>query len=71
MVCGGGSEEGWKWDGDIVLGAPWLAGAPLSIRFRHLYDLSLHRLCMVIAEMSTLGWAEGGEAWAWRQQLWA
>jgi hypothetical protein len=24
-----------------------------------------------VAEMSELGWGEGGAAWAWRRQLWA
>jgi hypothetical protein len=32
--------------------------------------LSLHQSCTV-AEMSELGWGEGGVAWAWRRQLWA
>ncbi|KAK2419086.1 hypothetical protein QL285_041219 [Trifolium repens] len=48
---------------------PWLGCVPFCVRFRRLYDLSLHRSCTV-AEMSELGWGEGGAAWAWRRQLW-
>ncbi|GAU15866.1 hypothetical protein TSUD_40870 [Trifolium subterraneum] len=49
---------------------PWLEGVPLSVRFRRLYDLSLHRTSTVDA-ICELGWEEGGAAWQWRRQLWA
>jgi hypothetical protein len=39
----------------------WLGGVPFCVRFRRLYDLSLHRSCTV-AEVSELGWGDGGAA---------
>ncbi|GAU49132.1 hypothetical protein TSUD_406970 [Trifolium subterraneum] len=49
---------------------PWLGGRPLGERFGRLFDLAENKSCSV-AEMFSLGWEEGGEAWAWRRQLWA
>jgi hypothetical protein len=37
----------------------WLGGMPLSMRFRRLYNLSLHLSCMV-TEISALGGGKGG-----------
>jgi hypothetical protein len=75
---GEGEEKGWFAEGvERMVGDgaeklfwidPWLGGVPFCVRFRRLYDLSLHRSCRV-AEMSELGWEEGGAAWAWRRQL--
>ncbi|MCI18579.1 DNA-directed RNA polymerase, partial [Trifolium medium] len=48
----------------------WLEGTPLCVRFRRLFDLSVNKSSMV-AEMFSLGWGIGGEAWEWRRQLWA
>ncbi|MCI43573.1 protein kinase, partial [Trifolium medium] len=49
---------------------PWLGGIPLSVRYRHLFDLSLNK-SSTVAVMSDLGWGVGGAAWSWRCQLWA
>jgi len=40
----------------------WVGDAPLSVRFRRLYDLCEDKLCTV-AEMFAKGWEAGGEAW--------
>ncbi|MCI17153.1 receptor-like protein kinase ANXUR2, partial [Trifolium medium] len=34
-----------------------------------LFDLAENK-SSTVAEMSSLGWKAGGEAWAWRRQLW-
>jgi hypothetical protein len=47
----------------------WVGGIPLRERFRHLFELS-ERKWSTVAEMHTLGWEAGGEAWLWRRQLW-
>ena len=47
----------------------WLGGIPLAVRFRHLYDLSVNKNCLV-GEMFALGVEEGGVAWQWRRRLW-
>ncbi|MCH92232.1 beta-glucan-binding protein, partial [Trifolium medium] len=46
----------------------WLGGIPLCVRFRRLFDLAEDK-SGTIAEMSSLGWEAGGEAWAWGRQL--
>ncbi|GAU21182.1 hypothetical protein TSUD_10990 [Trifolium subterraneum] len=48
----------------------WLGCVPLSVRFRRLYELSLHQTSTVDA-MCVKGWEEGEAAWQWRRQLWA
>ena len=48
---------------------PWVEGDLLSVRFRHLYDLSVSKNCTV-EEMFELGVEEGGLAWNWRRRLW-
>ncbi|MCI29657.1 receptor-like protein kinase ANXUR2, partial [Trifolium medium] len=45
-------------------------GVPLSVKYRRLFDLSLHKLSTVAA-MRDLGWEAGGAAWSWHCQLWA
>ncbi|MCI01485.1 heat-shock protein, partial [Trifolium medium] len=42
---------------------------PLCVRFGRLFDLSENKSSTVV-EMASLGWEAGGEAWAWRRQLW-
>jgi hypothetical protein len=32
MVRGGGSEEGWKWDGDVVLGGSVVRWRPFECK---------------------------------------
>ncbi|GAU21296.1 hypothetical protein TSUD_287060 [Trifolium subterraneum] len=49
---------------------PWLGGTPLCVRFGRLFDLAVHK-SNTVAEMWSLGWDTGGEAWEWRRQLWA
>jgi hypothetical protein len=44
-------------------------GVPLRERFRRLFDLSVFQ-SSTVAEMSSLGWEVGGNAWVWRRQLW-
>ncbi|MCI03757.1 cysteine-rich receptor-like protein kinase, partial [Trifolium medium] len=46
---------------------PWLGGSPLCERFRRLFDLAENKSSSV-AEMASLGWETGGEAW--QRQLW-
>jgi hypothetical protein len=48
---------------------PWLDGIPFSVRFGRLFDLAVTKPSSV-AEMFSLGWQAGGEAWLWRRQLW-
>jgi HEAT repeat protein len=48
----------------------WLGDMSLRTRFSRLFDLSNNKLCTV-ADMFSLGWEEGGEAWRWRRRLWA
>lgn len=36
----------------------WIGETPFSVRFRHLFDLSLNKSCSV-ATMFHLGWEEG------------
>ncbi|MCI09288.1 kinesin-like protein, partial [Trifolium medium] len=45
-------------------------GFPLSVKYRRLFDLSLHK-SSTVAAMRDLGWEAGGAAWSWRRQLWA
>jgi hypothetical protein len=52
----------------LFLSDSWLGGVPFCVRSKRLYDLSLHRSCKV-AEMSELGWGEGGAAWALEEEL--
>jgi hypothetical protein len=73
---GAGEGRGWFTEGlerrvgdgseTVFWSDSWLGGVPLSVRFWRLYDLTLHRSCTV-AEMSALGWGEGGAAWVWRR----
>jgi len=39
-----------------------LDGVPLNIRFSRLYELSVHKDCLV-EEMARLGWEVGGNGW--------
>ncbi|GAU49411.1 hypothetical protein TSUD_407260 [Trifolium subterraneum] len=48
---------------------PWLGDIPLCERFGRLFDLAKNKSSSV-AEMFSLGWEPGGEAWVWRRQLW-
>jgi hypothetical protein len=48
----------------------WLDGVPLNIRFSCLYELSVHKDCLV-EEMARLGWMVGGNGWVWRRLLMA
>ena len=48
----------------------WLDGAPLKLQFSRLYELSVHKECLV-EDMARLGWGEGGLAWGWRRKLMA
>ncbi|KAK2457253.1 hypothetical protein QL285_004548 [Trifolium repens] len=48
---------------------PWLGGVPLCERFGRLFDLAENK-SSTVAEMFSLGWEVGGEAWVWRRQLW-
>ncbi|MCI98192.1 receptor-like protein kinase ANXUR2, partial [Trifolium medium] len=43
---------------------------PLCVRFRRLFDLAVNK-SSTVAELFTLGWGTGGEAWLLRRQLWA
>jgi hypothetical protein len=45
-----------------------VARGPVGVRFRRLFDLSLHRLS-TIADMHELRWGEVGGAWLWRRPL--
>jgi len=47
----------------------WLGDVPLCQRFSRLFDLSLYK-SSTVAEMFSLGWEEGGEAWGCRRRLW-
>jgi len=46
----------------------WQGGAPLKLQFSRLYELSVHKECLV-EDMARLGWEEGGNAWGWRRRL--
>ena len=46
----------------------WLGGAPLRLQFSRLYELSVHKECLV-EDMSRLGWEEGGNVWGWRRRM--
>ncbi|GAU34960.1 hypothetical protein TSUD_312910 [Trifolium subterraneum] len=48
---------------------PWLGGSPLCERFGRLFGLAENKSCSV-AEMFSMGWEVGGDAWVWRRQLW-
>ncbi|GAU45353.1 hypothetical protein TSUD_84760 [Trifolium subterraneum] len=77
----GGGEAGGGWFGEHVLRRvgdgsdtffwtdPWVDGIPLCERFGRLYALAETKLCTV-AEMSSLGWGGGGEAWAQSSDRW-
>lgn len=41
---------------------------PISVRFRHLYELAESRV-LTVAEMWQLGWGDGGEAWKWKRSV--
>lgn len=70
---GGGGWYGGQWFRDIVSKVVgnargtsfwtdmWLDGVVLLVRFRRLYDLSVHKH-YTVAEMSELGWEDGGDA---------
>lgn len=44
---------------------PWLGGASLVVRFRHLYELSVNKGCSV-GDMFAMGWEEGKWEEQWR-----
>ncbi|GAU19761.1 hypothetical protein TSUD_78870 [Trifolium subterraneum] len=48
---------------------PWLGGAPLSVRYKRLFDLALNQ-SISVADMCLFGWENGGAGWQWRRQLW-
>ena len=49
---------------------PWLDGKPLCKAYVRLFDLSENKLESV-ANMLARGWGVHGEAWRWRQMLFA
>jgi hypothetical protein len=49
---------------------PWLGGVHLYMRYRCLFDLSLHR-SSTVADLSALGWEAERAMWVWRRQMWA
>ncbi|GAU29681.1 hypothetical protein TSUD_53330 [Trifolium subterraneum] len=49
---------------------PWLGWTPLCARFDRLFDLVVNK-SSTVAEMCSLGWDTGGEAWVWQRHLWA
>ncbi|GAU27940.1 hypothetical protein TSUD_146550 [Trifolium subterraneum] len=75
-----GGGIGGAWSGECIVkkvgdgtdtlfwSDPWVDGIPLGRRFRCLFDLAETQLCSV-AEMTSLGWGAGGEAWVWRRPL--
>ncbi|GAU41111.1 hypothetical protein TSUD_398070 [Trifolium subterraneum] len=75
---GGGIEGAWfgecisKKVGDgsdtLCWSDPWVDGIPLCERFGRLFYLAETQSCSV-AEMTSLGWGAGGEAWVWRRPL--
>lgn len=48
----------------------WLGDVPLCRRFSRLFELAVNKLS-TMANVFSLGWEEGGEAWGWRKRLWA
>jgi hypothetical protein len=46
-----------------------LGGVPLCERFGRLFDLAKNK-SSTVAEMFSLVWEAGGEAWVWRKLLW-
>jgi len=40
----------------------WVWSVTMRERFRHLYDLSIHK-DMTVGEMYSLGWGDEGETW--------
>lgn len=48
----------------------WLGGVPLKLQFSRLYELLVHKDCLV-EEMARVGWEEGGNGWVWRRRLMA
>ncbi|GAU29128.1 hypothetical protein TSUD_58940 [Trifolium subterraneum] len=59
---GNGAETFFRTD-------PWVGGSPLCEWFGRLFDLAENKSCSV-AEMFSLGWEAGGDAWVWRRHLW-
>ncbi|KEH26926.1 hypothetical protein MTR_6g079500 [Medicago truncatula] len=64
---GVGEDDGGWFAGRV---SKWLGDVPFNRRFARLFDLTTDKMCTV-ADMSRLGWEEGGEAWVWRRRLWA
>lgn len=46
----------------------WVGGVPLRTKFHRLFDLAVHRECLV-ADMAVLGCEEGRGGWVWRRGL--
>ncbi|MCI04340.1 receptor-like kinase, partial [Trifolium medium] len=75
-----GGVVGGEWFGEHILKKvgdgsntffwtdPWVDGIPLCEQFERLFDLAENKSASV-AEMFSLGWGTGGEAWVWRRQL--
>jgi hypothetical protein len=53
----------------LFLTDSWQGGVPLSVTYRHLFDLATNKSISVV-DMCELGWEEGGASWQWRRQLW-
>jgi len=51
-VVGNGCQT-FFWTGN------WLGGVPLKLQFSRLYELSVHKDCLV-EEMARMGWEVGG-----------
>ncbi|GAU37762.1 hypothetical protein TSUD_102790 [Trifolium subterraneum] len=76
----GGGEIGGGWFGENITKKvgdgsdtffwtnSWVDETPLCERFGRLFDLAENNSTSV-AEMFSLGWGAGGEAWVWRQPL--
>ena len=46
----------------------WQGGVPLKFQFSRLYELSVHKECLV-EDMARMRWEEGGSGWGWRRRL--
>jgi len=47
----------------------WLGGTPLCVQFMRLFDL-VENKSSTVADMFSLRWGEGGEAWKWWRRSW-
>ena len=47
----------------------WVGDVSVCMSFSRLFDLTLNK-SSTVADMYSLGWEVGGEAWRWRRRLW-